>query len=70
MNIAIIISRPEMGGAQRVAINLADWVNKTTKHKASIIALSHVKEGAYNMSGRDYYYLQKKNKISELRNVI
>ena len=70
MNIAIIISRPEMGGAQRVAINLADWLNKTTNHKASIIALSHLKEGAYNMSGRDYYFLQKRNKIAELRNVI
>lgn len=67
MNIIIVISRPEMGGAQRVSINLADWINAKTEHKASIVALSHLDKGAYNMSLRDYHYLKSINKVCELR---
>lgn len=70
MKIAVIISRPEMGGAQRVSINLVRWINENTTHQASIVALSHMTSGAYDMAGCNYHYLSTSYKSVELRKYI
>jgi len=70
MKIAIIISHPEMGGAQRVSLNLVEWLQNSASYEASIIALSHLEKGAYDMTRYDYHYLKSKIKVLELRKLL
>lgn len=70
MNILIVISNLEMGGAQRVSINLARWINENTDHNATIVALSHLPNSEYDMTGCNYHFLKSTNKVFELRRFI
>ena len=70
MKILIVISTPEMGGAQRVSFNLAKWVNGHSDDGVSIVALGKTKRNAYNTTGYDYEELQKGNRILQLRAII
>lgn len=59
-----------MGGAQRVSINLAEWLQSFADCRVSIIALSHLEKNAYDMTGYDYHYLKSKTKVQELRRLL
>ena len=70
MKILIIISTPEMGGAQRVSFNLAKWVSEHSGDSACIVALGKTKRNAYNTAGYDYQELKDGNRILQLRAII
>ena len=48
-NVLIVISTTELGGAQRVAINLAKWFNNYNHYNALIVALKKSKRNTYNV---------------------
>jgi len=70
MKLAIVISNPEMGGAQRVSLNLAEWINRNSQYSVTIIALYHLEKNAYDMSNYNYHYVASKNKIYGLRHLL
>ena len=70
MKILIVISTPEMGGAQRVSFNLAKWVNKRSDDRTSIVALGNTTRNAYDTNGFDYEELEKGKRIWQLRIII
>lgn len=75
MKIMIVISNAEMGGAQKVSINLAKWIKKNTKSSVHIVALTKANRHAYDMGetqftvlnaghiSRQLHYMIKKDKI-------
>lgn len=54
MKIIIIISSSGVGGSQRVAMHLAEWLNKQEDCSAKIISLKKTQGNQYNMSQYDY----------------
>lgn len=70
MKILIVISTPEMGGAQRVSFNLAKWVNMHSDDEICIVALGKSSRNAYKTTEYDYEELQKGNRILQLRTIV
>lgn len=70
MEIAIIINSPVLGGAERVAFNLAKWLNCQDSVKASIIALKKTALNSFDTSESDYVEINGKNKILALRKAV
>ena len=68
MVILIIISNAGIGGAQRVAMNLAAWMNRQEDVRAEIIALSHTFGETYDIP--NLIQLNGKKITSQLRNEI
>lgn len=66
MKILIIISNPEMGGAQRVAINLTEWLNLQLDTKAMLLSLTHTSKRSYDISKVNGMYLNEGSVIMEL----
>jgi glycosyltransferase involved in cell wall biosynthesis len=66
MKIAIVISTPEMGGAQRVAINLARWINDNTETECIVVSLQDAVREAYNVNELPYFSLKGKHLIKGL----
>lgn len=67
MRITIIIANPEMGGAQRVSINLAQWL-KRNHVEVNIIGITSTKNPQYKFEDIPYIELPEGNKIQLLRN--
>lgn len=70
MKILILISTPELGGAQRVAINMVEWITHNTPHNAILVSLSNSKRNSYDTSNLNYVSLQGKNKIRGVRRIL
>lgn len=70
MKIIIVISTPELGGAQRVAINIAKWIGSNTNHTALLVAIGTTSRNSYDFSDLDFISLKKKNKVLGLRDII
>lgn len=70
MKILILISNPEMGGAQRVAFNFATWIDSTSDHSAQIVALRDTKKKQYDFGTIRYVSLHGKNKIKNLKKIL
>ena len=66
--VSIIISNPEMGGAQRVSITLAEWLVQQNVY-VNIIGLTTTSNPAYTFDNLDYIQLTRKP-TKELRSVL
>ena len=67
MHIMLVISNPSMGGAQKVAMNLAEWINTNTDSAVHIVALSNTQQKTYDMQKMNFSVLNKGNIISQLK---
>lgn len=70
MKILIIISNNGIGGAQKVAMHLATWINRQKNCKAKIVALKKAQGGKYDMEEYDYFELDNNHIIVQLRRII
>lgn len=70
MRIAIVISSAEMGGAQRVSFNLAEWINNNSSHHVSIVGLKDSKRNEYDKRSSDYTSLHGERIINSLHRYI
>lgn len=69
MKIAIIIANPEMGGAQRVSMNLAYWL-QDNGNEVCIIGITKTTNPSYSFDNINYYELPEGNKIMLLRSKV
>ncbi len=67
MHIMVVISNPSMGGAQKVAMNLTEWININTDSTAHIVALSGTQQKTYDMQKMNFSVLKKGHIIGQLR---
>lgn len=71
MNVLIVISNLELGGAQRVALNLNEWLNCQDAVSSSIVALKNTNRNKYQIKdGDNVYCLNGSNIIKNLRDLI
>lgn len=71
MNALIIISNSGIGGSQRVAINLANWMNQLAGTSAVVVSLENFDGEKYNTTAIPYIELKKgKSKVRELISII
>ena len=69
MTVGIILGNIDTGGAQRVAITLATWLNEH-HHKAVLIVLSNSKWKAYTIEGIETAFLENIYKGKSIKNRI
>lgn len=67
MKVVVIIKSPVLGGAERVAINLAKWFCDQKGSHATIVALSGSNYNMFNLDDYDYVELNSKLPILSLR---
>ncbi|MBR6729510.1 MAG: glycosyltransferase [Clostridia bacterium] len=67
MRIIIIVRDMSMGGSQKVAINLAEWIMTQTSSSVQILALQNTNQQIYDLQKIDFYVLNKEKKIRQLR---
>ena len=70
MNVVILIGSLGLGGAERVSLNLANWLSKQEGVKATIVALSGTKGESYPTEGYDYIELNSRKSILALRKAV
>lgn len=70
MKVIIAISTPELGGAQRVAINLSEWLNNQFNVEAIVVALNHSSRNEFNLSDKRFVCLDGKNVVTSLRKIV
>ena len=70
MNIVIVIGSLGLGGAERVSLNLANWLSKQKGVKTTIVALTAPKGKSYPTEGCDYVELNSKLPILALRKTV
>lgn len=71
MKVLIVISNAGIGGTQRVAINLASWMNQREEHSALVVSLEDFDGNKYDTSAIPYRQIEKgTSKILGLISVI
>ena len=70
MKILFVIGTSGMGGAERVAFNLAKWFSSQNDCRASVMALNKAKKASYIIDGTDFVELEGGNHIIELRKFV
>lgn len=70
MKVMIVISSSGVGGSQRVAMHLAQWLENSSIHSCEIVALKPPPGEAYDMSGFKSEEINSKKIVSELSSII
>lgn len=70
MKILIAIGAPSIGGAQRVAFNLAEWFNNQSDCHATIVSLLPAKGERYDTSSLEIIELKGRNNIVLFRRIV
>lgn len=70
MKVMIVISTSGVGGSQRVAMHLAQWLENNSDHSCEIVALRPPLGEAYDMSGFKYEQINSNRVIHKLRSII
>lgn len=70
MKVMIVISNAEMGGAQKVSINLAKWLKNNTTSSVHIVALTKAIRQIYDMRDIQFTVLKSKGISKQLRQMI
>ena len=70
MKVIIVIGIFGLGGAERVSLNLANWMSLQSDNKVTIVALSRAKGQSYPINGLDFIELNRKLPILALRKVL
>ena len=70
MNVIIVLGAISIGGAQRVAFNLSESLNRESDCHTTIVSLSQTKGEKYDTTGHDVVELRGKNTIGQLREFV
>lgn len=70
MRVMIVISNSGVGGSQRVAMHLAQWLEDSFHHSCEIIALKPPTGESFDMSGFKFEEIKSNRVITELRSLI
>ena len=69
MHVGIVIANNTLGGSQRVAINLYDWLARKNI-KSTIIFLKETNKNGYEMCDRDFIQIKEKRIVHSLSTII
>ena len=70
MKVMIAISNSGVGGSQRVAMHLAQWLETSSVHSCEIVALKPPTGNAYDMSGFKFEEINSNRIIFKLSSII
>lgn len=70
MNVVIIIDTPGRGGAERVALTLARWLEVQNGIHSTIIAIRESSKMTYPTDGIDFVNLKNRNVICGIRRIV